>query len=76
MITCKHITFGQRRAGKLCAATNLKPKNMRKILTLLFALVSVVTMGQEVKVDTVVTDLVTTDTVKADTYVEQEGKFY
>ena len=49
---------------------------MRKILTLLFALVSVVTMGQEVKVDTVVTDLVTTDTVRADTYVNQEGKFY
>ena len=49
---------------------------MRKILTLLFAFVSVVTMGQEVKVDTVVTDLVTTDTVKADTSVEQEGKFY
>ena len=76
MIACKHITFGRCRAGKLCAATNLKPKNMRKILTLLFALVSVVTMGQEVKVDMVVTDLVTTDTVKADTYVEQEGKFY
>jgi hypothetical protein len=49
---------------------------MRKIVTLLFALVSVVAMGQEVKVETVVTDLVTTDTVKADTYVEQEGKFY
>ena len=76
MIACKHITLGQCRAGKLCAATNLKPKNMRKILTLLFALVSVVTMGQEVKVDTVVTDLVTTDTVRADTYVNQEGKFY
>jgi hypothetical protein len=49
---------------------------MRKIVTMLFALVSVVAMGQEVKVDMVVTDLVTTDTVKADTYVEQEGKFY
>ena len=49
---------------------------MRKILTLLFAFVSVVAMGQEVKVDMVVTDVVTTDTVKADTYVEQEGKFY
>ena len=49
---------------------------MRKIVTMLFALVSVVAMGQEVKVDMVVTDLVTTDTVRADTYVEQEGKFY
>ena len=49
---------------------------MRKIVTLLFALVSVVAMGQEVTVDMVVTDLVTTDTVRADTYVNQEGKFY
>jgi hypothetical protein len=32
-------------------------------------------MGQEVKVDTVVTDLVTTDTVKADTYVELRASF-
>ena len=46
---------------------------MRKILTLLFALVSVVAMGQEVKVDTVAADSLTADTVKADTYVEQEG---
>ena len=50
---------------------------------MLFALVSVVAMGQEVKVDTVVTDSVVTDSVmtdsvaadsvKADTYVKQEG---
>ncbi len=32
---------------------------MRKILTLLFALVSVVAMGQEVKVDTVAADSLT-----------------
>ena len=49
---------------------------MRKIVTMLFALVSVVAMWQEVKVDMVVTDLVTTDTVRADTYVNHEGKFY
>lgn len=46
---------------------------MRKILTMLLALVSVVAMGQEVKVDTVAADSLTADTVKADTYVEQEG---
>lgn len=40
---------------------------------MLFALVSVVAMGQEVKVDTVAADSLTADTVKADTYVEQEG---
>ena len=44
-----------------------------KILAMLFALVSVVAMGQEVKVDTVAADSLTADTVKADTYVEQEG---
>lgn len=40
---------------------------------MLLALVSVVAMGQEVKVDTVAADSLTADTVKADTYVEQEG---
>ena len=49
-----------------------------KILAMLFALVSVVAMGQEVIVDTVMTDSVMTDSVaadsvKADTYVKQEG---
>lgn len=42
-------------------------------MTMLLALVSVVAMGQEVKVDTVAADSLTADTVKADTYVEQEG---
>ena len=54
----------------------LKTKEYEKDFAMLFAFVSVVTMGQEVKMETVVTDLVTTDTVRADTYVNQEGKFY
>ncbi len=45
----------------------------RTILTFVLAVATLMAMGQEVKVDTVMTDSVTADTVKADTYVEQEG---